>query len=73
MMLNKKQLHTQTIKLAARAARGDCLGHLYKRCDNQERVSSTVIERDLESVQEFLNDCALQMRKLLNAIGESND
>lgn len=62
--MNKEIVKRDAIRMAAGLARGDGLSVLLGRCEQQKTVSTHIVERDLEVVQEFMKQCAVQMRKL---------
>ena len=68
--LNKKVLAEQTYEIAAKAVRSDCLSKIYIKTDNQQSIRSTVINEELEKVEEFLSICGRQMIKLLKMLKE---
>ena len=68
--MNIEELRKQSFSIAARAAQKRCLNPIYDRIDGKNTVSTFAIERDLEQVENFLSDCAVQIRKLLDVIGE---
>ena len=66
--MNISILKAESIKIAARMARGDALDRLYIKCEDQKTISSRVIERELDSIREQMKDYAAQMSKLINQI-----
>ena len=66
--MSNEILKRDAIRLAAGLARGDGLSVLLGRCEKQKTVSTHIVENDLEVVQEFMKKCAIQMRKLFDAI-----
>lgn len=62
--MNREIVKRDTMRMAAGLARGDALYALLSRCEQQKTVSVHVVARDLEEVQDFMKQCAIQMRKL---------
>jgi len=62
--MNKDIIKRESIRMAAGLARGDGLSVLLGRCETQKTISTHIIEKDLEVAQEFMKQCAIQMRKL---------
>ena len=66
--MNIEIVKRQSIIMAAKLATGDPLSKLLERCENQKRVSSEVIEKDLDEIHEYMKLCSIQMRKLYDLV-----
>ena len=62
--MNKEIVKRDAIRMAAGLARGDGLSVLLGRCEKQKTVSTRIVEHDLEVVEEFMKQCAIQMRTM---------
>jgi len=68
--MNKRILKEESLKMAARMARAECLRKLSRRCDAQKTISTSVVEEYLEGIEEKLIDYAFQMAKLVKEVQE---
>lgn len=68
--INIRVLKQNTLRMAASLARGDGLSVLLGKCERQKTISTHVIENDLDVLQDFMKECAIQMKKLHDLIPE---
>ena len=68
MSVNRDELYRESVRLAAGLARGDGLSVILRRCEQQKTVSTHVVERDLEAVQDYMKRCAAQMKRLADQL-----
>lgn len=66
--MNKEIVKRDAIRMAAGLVRGDGISVLQGRCEKQKTISTNVVERDLEVVEEFMKLCAIQMRKMADML-----
>lgn len=63
--MNKEIVRRDAIRKAAGLARGDGLSVLFGLCEKQKTISTKKVLEHIERTHEFMKDCAVQMRKLM--------